>query len=558
MQDVYLTLPVGTVIRDRYVIEGLLGKGGYGSVYLVRDKRVKGNLFALKELIDSSKQERDRFTFECEVLRRLDHSSLPRVYHVFSNDADLRAYMLMDYIDGPNLEVLRKQQPDQRFSLSQTLKIMKPIMDAVSYLHHQQPPIIHRDIKPANIIAPSTGDEAVLVDFGIAKEYEPDSTTTSVRRCSPGYGAPEQYSSGTNTRTDIYGLGATFYALLSGIVPADAFYRMIQLGSNAPDTLEPISKFVPDLPELVADAIHRALSISIYGRFASVEEFWQALTADLREEEKLKSEPTVVTSSVTATPPSISAEQEVQGKTHELEPLVAASTPVSNDGASDADDATIVAERKSPSIQPPAQPPERERTALQPVKPPGSRASKVGIITGFSLLLLLIAVSVGAAFWSYSVNQSGTSMASKSQTATAHVRQTSKQHQRTTPTVSLTPISTPIGNGEFIAGTYNGSMFDVTTQQTSTIFIVVRQTRGSGAISGTFTFKSPSQGAYPLSGVVDAQGNFAFTVQPGAGQTPLYFHGSVQPGIYLRGYFCSSSVNHCDADASYFNVGPRF
>ena len=283
----------------------------------------------------------------------------------------------------------------------------------------------------------------------------------------PGYGAPEQYSSGTNTRTDIYGLGATFYALLSGIVPADAFYRMIQLGSNAPDTLEPISKFVPDLPESVADAIHRALSISIYGRFASVEEFWQALTADSREEEKLKSEPTVVTSSVTATPPSISAEQEVQGKTHELEPLVAASTPVSNDGASDADDATIVAERKSPSIQPPAQPPERERTALQPVKPPGSRASKVGIITGFSLLLLLIAVSVGAAFWSYSVNQSGTSMASKSQTATAHVRQTSKQHQRTTPTVSLTPISTPIGNGEFIAGTYNGSMFDVTTQQRS-------------------------------------------------------------------------------------------
>jgi hypothetical protein len=182
----------------------------------------------------------------------------------------------------------------------------------------------------------------------------------------------------------------------------------------------------------------------------------------------------------------------------------------------------------------------------------------VGIITGFSLLLLLIAVSVGAAFWSYSVNQSGTSMASRSQTATAHVRQTSKQHQRTTPTVSLTPISTPIGNGELIAGTYNGSMFDVTTQQTSTISIVVRQTRSSGAISGTFTFKSPSQGAYPLSGVVDAQGNFAFTVQSGAGQTPLYFHGSVQPGIYLRGYFCSSSVNHCDADASYFNVGPRF
>ena len=255
MQDVYLTLPVGTLIRGRYVIEGLLGKGGYGSVYLVKDKRVKGNLFALKELVESSKQERDRFTFECEVLRRLDHPSLPHVYRTFSNDADLRAYMLMDFIDGPNLEVLRKQQHDNRFSLSQALIIMKPIMDALSYLHNQQPPIIHRDIKPANIIVPKSGDEAMLVDFGIAKEYEPDSTTTTVRRCSPGYGAPEQYSSGTNNRTDIYGLGATFYVLLSGIVPADAFNRMIRLGSKESDTLEPLTDLVPDLPTSVADAI---------------------------------------------------------------------------------------------------------------------------------------------------------------------------------------------------------------------------------------------------------------------------------------------------------------
>ena len=67
---------------------------------------------------------------------------------------------------------------------------------------------------------------ARFVDFGIAKEYEPDSTTTAIRHCSPGYGAPEQYSMGTDTRTDIYGLGATIYALLTGVVPADAFYRM--------------------------------------------------------------------------------------------------------------------------------------------------------------------------------------------------------------------------------------------------------------------------------------------------------------------------------------------
>ncbi|MFL5662020.1 MAG: serine/threonine protein kinase, partial [Ktedonobacteraceae bacterium] len=279
MQEVQSTLSIGTVLRDRYVVEDLLGKGGFGAVYLVRDKRVKGNLFALKEMIDSSKQERARFAFECQVLTRLDSPALPRVYRVFEDDKNNRAYMLMDYIEGPNLETLRQKQPDRRFSLSKVMSMMAPIINAVEYLHHQQPPIIHRDIKPANIIVPNTGDTAVLVDFGIAKEFDPDSTTTAVRRCSPGYGAPEQYSRGTNTRTDIYGLGATFYTLLTGFVPEDAFYRMTQMGSRGIDPLEPVNKLVPTIPLPVAEAIHKAMSINVADRYASVEQFWQALNA---------------------------------------------------------------------------------------------------------------------------------------------------------------------------------------------------------------------------------------------------------------------------------------
>ena len=130
-------------------------------------------------------------------------------------------------------------------------------MDAVSYLHKQNPPIIHRDIKPANIIAPTSGDEAVLVDFGIAKVFDPESTTTAVRHASPGYGAPEQYATGTNTRTDIYGLGATIYALLTGVVPADAFFRTTQQGSKGTDPLEPISRRVVSR-ELAVRRAHQA------------------------------------------------------------------------------------------------------------------------------------------------------------------------------------------------------------------------------------------------------------------------------------------------------------
>lgn len=563
MQDVYLTLPVGTVIRDRYVVEGLLGKGGYGSVYLVKDKRVKGNLFALKELIDSSKQERDRFTFECEVLRRLDHPSLPHVYHTFSNDADLRAYMLMDFIDGPNLEVLRKKQPGDRFPLSQALIIMKPIMDAVSYLHSQQPPIIHRDIKPANIIVPTTGDETMLVDFGIAKEYEPDSTTTTVRRCSPGYGAPEQYSSGTNNRTDIYGLGATFYALLSGTVPADAFFRMIQLGSKEPDTLEPLTNLVPHLPASVADAVYRAMSINFHDRFASVEEFWQALHVPVAEPEKQASQKTsreIVTLSATTTSSSIKPEQEKRRESPVSESLLVAPLTESHDGVSDAEDVTIVAEQKLPATQPPASPPERHSTASQPAgtRPPLSRTRKWSTVTTFIVLILLIGGGVAAALGINSANQSAPPVISRLQTATAHVTQTSKPHVSSSPTASRTQTSTSQQNGEYIAGNYNGNMFDSTIGRDKPVKIMIQQTRGSAAISGTFTFKPPFQGSYSLNGTVDTYGNFSFTVQTAANQVPLYFHGSVQNGIYLQGNFCSSSTNQCTADTGYFNVGPRF
>src|ERR1700680_354508 len=135
VQGIKVALPVGSLVHGRYLVEKMLGRGGFGAVYLVRDQRVKQNVFALKEVIDPNKSERDRFTFEAELLKRVDHPSLPRVYRVFEDDARDRAYMLMDFIDGSNLEQLRQRQPEKRFSVQQVLSIMGPIMDAVSYLH---------------------------------------------------------------------------------------------------------------------------------------------------------------------------------------------------------------------------------------------------------------------------------------------------------------------------------------------------------------------------------------------------------------------------------------
>jgi serine/threonine protein kinase len=174
---------------------------------------------------------------------------------------------------------LRQQQPERRFTFPQVITIMTPIVDVITYLHSQQPPIIHRDIKLSNIIVPTSGDRPALVDFGIAKEYDPNATTTAVRCCSPGFSAPEQYTHGTDTRTDIYALGAVFYTLLTGILPIDALRRLTYLGSRDTDPLKPVSQFVPTLPAPVGEAIHRALALNSDERFATVEEFWQAVSA---------------------------------------------------------------------------------------------------------------------------------------------------------------------------------------------------------------------------------------------------------------------------------------
>jgi serine/threonine protein kinase len=283
-----IILPKGVTIRgpagDRYVIEGLLGTGGVGAVYLVRDRRVKENLFALKEVIDPDKRDRERFVFEGEVLKRLDHQALPRVYRVFEHDKLKRVYMLMDFIAGKNLETLRQEQPERRFSLPLALTLMAPVVDALIYLHHQDPPIVHRDIKPANIIVPIGVDTAVLVDFGSAKEYVADETTALTHR-TPGYAAPEQYGRGTTPRTDIYGLGATFYTLLTGRVPIDAISRIMKSKGKGVDPLNLANLLAPTVPPTVAQALQRALSISSADRYESIEEFWQVLNAHATEQQ---------------------------------------------------------------------------------------------------------------------------------------------------------------------------------------------------------------------------------------------------------------------------------
>src|SRR2546423_4347250 len=243
---------VELVIRGQCVIVDLLGKGASGAVYLVTGQRHPHNHFVLKEVMHAVRKERRGSPFDARVLRRLKHRALPRMYQLFPGDKHDRFYLLMDYIQGSNLEVVQQSVPGQRFSMPEAITLMSPIVDAVSYLHRQHPPLIHGDIKPSNIIVPKAGAPPVLVDFGGVKDLDADPPAPHRRL---NYRAPEQYSRGTSPRTDLYALGAVLYTLLTGTVPAAAADRVARLGELEADPLVPMNQITPYVRPTVARAI---------------------------------------------------------------------------------------------------------------------------------------------------------------------------------------------------------------------------------------------------------------------------------------------------------------
>jgi serine/threonine protein kinase len=180
----------------------------------------------------------------------------------------------MDFVEGEDLQ----QMLDRRGPLPETevLPWIAQICDALAYLHGQPQPIIHRDIKPANIkIAPD--GQPMLVDFGIAKLYDPAlRTMLGARAVTPGYSPPEQYGQErTDIRSDVYSLGATLYALLTGEEPADSVQCLI--GAAA---LTPPKQLNPHISEPVAQVIVRAMASEPTQRFQSANAFKAALASD--------------------------------------------------------------------------------------------------------------------------------------------------------------------------------------------------------------------------------------------------------------------------------------
>jgi serine/threonine protein kinase len=278
------TLPVGAVLRDRYVITDLVGQGGMGAVYKADDLRLRGRLCAVKEVLPElvsvpgmEDQTHDQFYREASILARLDHPNLPKVSDFFEHNR--REYLVMDFVPGQDLrQLIEDARRHDTFLVEETvLGWMDQLCDALTYLHTQDPPVLHRDIKPSNIKVTPRGI-VKLVDFGLVKLLQPDEsrTVTVVQgRGTVAYTPLEQYGGDTghtDARSDVYSLGATLYHLLTGQAPADAKQRFLKPGALVParDINQRISPHV-EAAMLMAMAQHPD------DRLASVEELRQKL-----------------------------------------------------------------------------------------------------------------------------------------------------------------------------------------------------------------------------------------------------------------------------------------
>jgi predicted ATPase/class 3 adenylate cyclase/predicted Ser/Thr protein kinase len=202
------------MLRGRYEPLAVAGRGGQGEVLKALDHQ-HGRHVALKVCNVRSDTERASVLQEARVLLELTpHSALPLVREDFFEED--RYYLVMDWIEGPNLQRVVEDRGDPGLPLATVLSYVAPVAEALAHLHAHTPAVVHQDVKPANIIL-AQGDRVVLVDFGVARRAGQAGPVAG----TAGFAAPELGSGLPPTpATDVYGLAATTFALLTGSPPA--------------------------------------------------------------------------------------------------------------------------------------------------------------------------------------------------------------------------------------------------------------------------------------------------------------------------------------------------
>lgn len=282
----------GSVIDNKYEILKQIGKGGMSTVYLAMDKRLNKQ-WAVKEINKAANDKNNEVVVqsllaEANLMKRLDHPSLPRIVDIIDNGRTI--YVIMDYIEGESLDKILNTNGPQPQAL--VVEWAKQLCNVLSYLHKQKPPIIYRDMKPANIMLKPEGN-LKLIDFGIAREYKQNNMTDTVSLGTRGYAAPEQFGGmgQTDARTDIYCLGVTLYHLLTGQNPAEPPYE-----------LYPIRQWNPSLSSGLEYIVQKCTQLNPDDRYQNCDELMYALEHyDEMDENYRKKEKKKLTGFITVT-----------------------------------------------------------------------------------------------------------------------------------------------------------------------------------------------------------------------------------------------------------------
>ncbi len=317
-----------------YRIERVLGRGGFGVIYLATDTNLD-HLVAIKEYrvlapagssetrllteerSSSARQGMQRFIDEARNLVRFKHMNIVRVMSVFElNDS---AYIVMEYEEGDDL---RQHLTNPGAITEQALKsLFVPIIEGLTHVHNAG--FIHRDIKPTNILVRSDGSP-VLLDFGSARNPGPLSSGTLTALVSAGYAPLEQYSGGSEQQqgpwTDIYALGAVLYYAVTGAEPLDSAKRGTAILNGGKDPLIPARLLAQDrYTPAFLDAIDWALQFRISDRPQSLSDWTRQLMSGVSQDD--------ATRQVTAvSPESLSALEEPAN--HPFDPMTMQDQPV--------------------------------------------------------------------------------------------------------------------------------------------------------------------------------------------------------------------------------------
>lgn len=279
-------IEAGTILQNRYRVEKQIGQGGMGAVFVATDERF-GSTVAIKETLMLDEKFRKAFEREARLLNSLRHPALPRVSDHFVDGNG--QFLVMEYIDGEDLSEMMEHE-GKVYPLKDVLNWADQLLDALEYLHTQEMPVIHRDIKPQNLKLNSRG-QIILLDFGLAKgnPTNPESATAakSVFGYSRNYASLEQIQgTGTDPRSDLYSLSATLYHLLTGVPPADALTRAMNVLSDKQDPLVAMNTINAHIPEPIAEVLHKSMALNANQRPISA----QAMRAMLWESQELVAE----------------------------------------------------------------------------------------------------------------------------------------------------------------------------------------------------------------------------------------------------------------------------